>query len=142
MAQVTETKIKESVAEMLTGTETILLVEDEEMVRNLTRQILTESGYTIVEATNGVEALELCSSGDCKYDLLMTDVVMPEMGGRELSEKLKEILPDLRVLFTSGYTDDAVVRHEVIELNTNFIQKPFSPMALLHKIREILDNPS
>jgi PAS domain S-box-containing protein len=139
--QVTEIKTEKSFTEMPKGTETILLVEDEEIVRKLTVKILEECGYTVIEAANGVKALVLCDKGEYQYDLLMTDVVMPEMGGRELSEKLKERLPNLRVLFTSGYTDDAVVRHGVIEVNTNFIQKPFSAEALADKIREILDNP-
>ena len=134
-------KTKDTVVDMSKGTETILLVEDEELVRNLTTQILRECGYTVSEAQNGVEAMELCEKGDCKYDLLMTDVVMPQMGGRELVEKLAERVPNLRILFTSGYTDDAVVRHGVIEKNTNFIQKPFTPEALARKIREILDDP-
>jgi CheY-like chemotaxis protein len=140
MEQVTEIKPKETSVEMPKGTETILLVEDEEIVRKLTLKILEECGYTVIEAANGVEALELCDKGDCQFDLLLTDVVMPQMDGRELSERLKEILPNLRVLFTSGYTDDAVIRHGVIEVNTNFIQKPFSAEGLAHKIREILDN--
>ncbi|HLM61287.1 MAG TPA: response regulator, partial [Pyrinomonadaceae bacterium] len=121
-------------------TETILLVEDEEMVRRLTKQILEECGYTVIEAGNGLEALKICEQSDFSFDLLMTDVVMPEIGGRELSEILKSKLPDLRVLFTSGYTDDAIVRHGVIEINSNFIQKPFSPEMLASKVREILDN--
>jgi two-component system cell cycle sensor histidine kinase/response regulator CckA len=122
-----------------TGTETILVVEDEEIVRELTTQILTECGYTVLKARNGVEALAICEKGDCEIDLLMTDVVMPLMGGRELSEKLFAKMPELRILFTSGYTDDAVVRHGVIETGTNFIQKPFVPDALARKVRRILD---
>lgn len=122
------------------GTETILLVEDEEQVRNLTREILNECGYTVIEAQNGVEALSICSSRECKFHLLMTDVVMPQMGGRVLADTLSERSPDLKVLFTSGYTDDAVVRHGIIETNTNFIQKPFTPEDLSNKLREILDN--
>ena len=133
-------KIKDISAEMTKGTEKILLVEDEELVRRLTRQILTECGYTVFEAQNGIEALELCHQGDCKFDLVMTDVVMPKMGGRELVEKLTMKIPNLRILFTSGYTDDAVVRHGVIETNANFIQKPFTPEALTNKVRSILDD--
>ena len=123
------------------GTETILLVEDEEMVRNLSKEILKECGYTVIEARNGLEALEICDERDCKFDLLMTDVVMPQMGGRELAEKLTAKAPNMRVLFTSGYTDDAVVRHGIIETNTNFIQKPFTMETLAGKVRRILDNP-
>jgi two-component system cell cycle sensor histidine kinase/response regulator CckA len=125
---------------MPNGAETILIVEDEDLVRALTRQVLEECGYEIIEARNGVEALSIFEHQDCKIDLLMTDVVMPQMGGRELAEKLAQMHPDLRVLFTSGYTDDAIIRHDVIEADTNFIQKPFTFDALAHKVRESLDN--
>lgn len=125
--------------ELAAGTEAILLVEDEQMVRDLSRQILEDCGYTVLEAGNGVEALEICGQSDCKIDLLMTDVVMPQMGGRELAEKLAATHPRIKILFTSGYTDDSVVRHGVIEVGTNFIQKPFSPTALALKVRNILD---
>lgn len=121
------------------GTETILLVEDEEMVRTLTRQILEESGYTVLEAQNGVEAISMCEKNDCRIDLLMTDVVMPQMGGRELAERFAHIYPKMLILFTSGYTDDAVVRHGMINAGTNFIQKPFTPDGLARKVRAILD---
>ena len=126
--------------ELPAGSETILLVEDEPMVRNLTVEVLKDCGYNILEAENGVEALEICERGDCRIDLLMTDVVMPRMGGRELAEKIIAACPETRVLFTSGYTDDAVVRHGVIEIGTNFIQKPFSPTALASKVRSVLDS--
>ncbi len=97
-------------------------------------------GYTVIEAGNGLEALALCDEGGYKFDLLITDVVMPKMGGRELAKKLSAQLPNIKILFTSGYTADAVVRHGVIEINSNFIQKPFTPENLANKIREILDN--
>jgi two-component system, cell cycle sensor histidine kinase and response regulator CckA len=125
--------------DMPSGSEKILLVEDEELVRHLSRQILEECGYIVTEATNGVEALAICDS-DCELDLLMTDVVMPKMGGRELATKLALMKPDLKVLFTSGYTDDEIMRHGVIKINTNFIQKPFTPGELANKVREVLDN--
>jgi PAS domain S-box-containing protein len=128
-------------ADMPEGTETILLVEDEEQLRQLSREILTSCGYRVIEASNGAVALKLCDP-PCKIDLLMTDVVMPIMGGRELAENLLETMPDLRILFTSGYTDDAVVRHGVIGSNTNFIHKPFTVGALANKVREILDRKS
>ncbi len=126
--------------ESLFGTETILLVEDEEIVRKLSRKMLESCGYTVIEARDGLDALEICESGECKFDLLLTDVVMPQMGGRELAEKLTEKLPKMQILFTSGYTDDEVVRHGVIEINTNFIQKPFTFKALARKVRELLNN--
>ncbi len=125
--------------ELPEGTETILLVEDEEMVRHLARQILEECGYTVIEARNGLDALEIYEQSDYKFDLLITDVVMPEMGGSQLAEILRTKSTDLKILFTSGYTDDAVVRHGVIEDGSNFIQKPFTAEALTNKIREILN---
>lgn len=88
---------------------------------------------------NSVEALNLCRQKDCKFDLLMTDVVMPQMGGRELVEILTGEMPSLRVLFTSGYTDAAVMRHGIVGEKTNFIQKPFNTKTLARKVREILD---
>jgi PAS domain S-box-containing protein len=133
------TTVSDTSPEMPKGRETILLVEDEDLVRNLSNEILKTCGYTVIEARNGLEALEICEQIDCQFDLLMTDVIMPNMGGRELSEKLSKSLPNLRILFTSGYTDDTVVRHVVIETNTNFIQKPFTPESLANKIRQILD---
>ncbi len=117
---------------------TILVVEDEDLVRALTRRMLEECGYKIVEAGNGIQALAICRKLDCAIDLVITDVVMPQMGGRELAEKLAEICPQLLVLFTSGYTDDEVIRSDVIEADTNFIQKPFTFDALAHKVREYL----
>jgi PAS domain S-box-containing protein len=133
-------KIRAVPSEIIGGAETILLVEDEEIVRDLSKQILKECGYTVLEAIDGAQALSICESEDNHIDLLITDVVMPVMGGRELAEILLARLPKLSVLFTSGYTDDAVMRHGVIKMDTNFIQKPFTPESLTCKIREILDN--
>lgn len=118
---------------------TILIVEDEDLVRAMTRQTLEECGYKVVEATNGKEALATCLQSGGAIDLVITDVVMPEMGGRELAERLREKLPNIRILFTSGYTDDAVVRLDVIEAETNFIQKPFTLEALTNKVKQFLD---
>jgi CheY-like chemotaxis protein len=134
-----EVQVKETADELPVGTETILLVEDEELVRNLSSEILKECGYNVIEARDGMEALAICDSRDCKFDLLMTDVVMPQMGGRELAEKLTEKIPDIKILFTSGYTDDAIMRHGVIEISANFIQKPFTFDDLARKVRELLD---
>lgn len=123
------------------GTENILLVEDEQMVRELTRQVLETCGYLVESAANGAEALAYCEKDNCGIDLLITDVVMPVMGGRELAQRMAEIRPTLRVLFMSGYTDDAVVRHGVVEGVTHFIQKPFTLDELAYKVREVLDAP-
>lgn len=135
-----EMDIKACPPEMAAGTETILLVEDEELVRNLTREIPEICDYKVIEARNGSEALEIYNKGNYKFDLLVTDIVMPEMGGREPAAVLNAKLPDLKILFMSGYTDAVVGRHGITEANTSFIQKPFTPEALVKKIRKILDN--
>ena len=119
------------------GTETVLVVEDEDAVRALTRHVLQHSGYTVVEAEDAAAAVRAAAGHG--IDLLVTDVVMPGLGGRELAERLRASRPGLKVLFLSGYTDDAVVRHGVLHEAVNFLQKPFSPTALAHKVREALD---
>ncbi|MEO5859088.1 MAG: PAS domain S-box protein, partial [Pyrinomonadaceae bacterium] len=121
------------------GTETILLVEDEEMVRKFTRQTLEMCGYTVIEAGNGSDALAIFESDPGRVNLVMADIVMPGMGGRELAEKISLSWPEMPVLFTSGYTDDAVVRHGVVNSDANFIQKPFATDALARKVRDIFD---
>lgn len=136
-----EAKTKNNVPnDFLRGSETILLVEDEQIVRNLIREVLESCGYRIIEAKDGEEALKICETDEYKIDLLLTDVVMPKMGGYELVEKLSKEFPRLRVLFTSGYTEDSQIRHDVIDATTNFIHKPFTPDALASKVREILND--
>ncbi|HYJ47399.1 MAG TPA: response regulator, partial [Pyrinomonadaceae bacterium] len=125
--------------ELPQGTGTVLLVEDEEMVRQLTRQILEMHGYRVLEANNGKDAIELCREYEDRIDLVMTDVVMPQMGGRELVERLESLLPDAKVLFMSGYTDDAIVHHGVLDQSMNFLEKPFDPNVLIKKVREVLE---
>jgi YesN/AraC family two-component response regulator len=94
----------------------------------------------VLEATNGKEALRVVQEeAGRKIHLLLTDVVMPQMGGKELADRLKILQPDIKVLFISGYTDNAIVHHGVLEPNINFLQKPFSPTALPRKVREVLD---
>jgi len=132
-------EIEDGTSELSTGTETILLVEDEDIVRSLTRQVLETCGYNVLEAPNGREALAICLAHEKPIDLLLTDVVMPEMGGRELAELVVAKFPQMEVLFASGYTDDAVVRHGVIDATTNFIQKPFTTSDLAQKVRDLLD---
>jgi len=122
------------------GSETVLLVEDEPPVRDLALRLLNQQGYKVLEAGNGEEALRVVQEhiGE-KIHLLLTDVVMPQMGGKELANQLKLLRPDVKVLYTSGYTDDAIVHHGVLEPGTHFLQKPFSPVALAQKVREVLD---
>ena len=122
------------------GAETILLVEDEQAVRDLAARILRELGYTIIEASNGEEALLISAqraTGD--IHLLLTDVVMPQMSGKLLTDMIKAERPGIKVLFSSGYTDNALVHHGALEPGTAFLQKPFSPSTLARKVREVLD---
>ena len=121
------------------GTETILLAEDSTAVRLAARQILERFGYTVLEAANGTEALSTAQNG-AVIDLLLTDVVMPEMSGRELVDRFAKLRPNTKVLFMSGYTDDAIVRHGVLRPGTAYLQKPFSPDTLARKVREVLDS--
>jgi PAS domain S-box-containing protein len=123
----------------LQGTETILLAEDEEMVRKLSARVLEMYGYKVLEAANGGMAFLICERHQEKIDLLLTDVIMPEMSGRELADRLSPLRPEMKVLFMSGYTDDAIVHQGVLDEDENFIQKPFAPSALAQKVREVLD---
>ena len=121
------------------GSETILLVEDEEVVRGLTTNILEGAGYHVIAASGGAEAAKLCADRNEPIDLLLTDVVMPPTSGKEVAEQLTKMQPGLKVLFMSGYTDEAIVHHGVLDANVEFIQKPFTPVGLSKKIREVLD---
>jgi len=122
------------------GTETVLLAEDAAAVRAAARQILERSGYTVLEAPTGRDALIIASKRQTPIHLLLTDVVMPEMSGSELAEQFAEFRPASKVLYMSGYTDDAIVRHGILRPGIAYLQKPFSPDALARKVREVLDN--
>jgi len=120
------------------GTETILLVEDEDAVRTLAKRLLESRGYRVVEAASPQEALVRVGQLE-DVRLLLTDVVMPKMSGRALADRLIESYPELSVLFMSGYTDEAVLRHGVENAKVAFLQKPFTPATLLEKVRSVLD---
>ena len=126
-------------AKVTRGTETILLVEDEEMLRKLARQSLKGHGYEIVEASNGIEAIAMSAQHPGAIHLLLTDVIMPGMNGRELATRVLQTRSSLKVLFMSGYTDDAIVHQGVLDASANFIQKPFMPDGLARRVREVLD---
>lgn len=117
---------------------TILLVEDQEMVQDLVTEILEDEGFKIITACNGVNALEVAKSHEGTIDLMLTDVIMPEMNGRDLAAKMHEDKPDLKILFMSGYTGEEMRNRGVLEPGTNFIQKPFTPDSLVEKVMEVL----
>ena len=120
------------------GTETILLVEDEPALRSLTKRILSSAGYTVIEADSGDKALAVLAAHTGPVHLLLTDVVMPGMNGRDLATRVAAARPEIRVLFASGYTDDAILRHGVLDDGSRFISKPYAPGELRRKIREAL----
>ena len=121
------------------GTETLLLVEDEAAVRSSARRLLERHGYTVIEARHGAEALRIIEAGDRAVDLVITDVVMPEMGGRELVERLRTRHPGVKVLFMSGYSERAVASDGVMPPGTGFVEKPFTIEQLTRRTRELLD---
>jgi len=132
-------KEKAEIREKLSGSETILVVEDEEPVLGLIEKALKQFGYHLITARDGFEAINKVKNFEGTIHLLLSDVVMPNLSGKELSLKIKKLHPETRICFMSGYTDNAIVHHGVLDENTNFIQKPFSPDVLLKKLREVLD---
>jgi len=125
----------------LRGSETILIVEDQDEVRNLTRRLLEARGYRVLVAASGADALRIADQEAGRIDLLLTDVIMPGMSGREVALLLGPAHPHMRVLFVSGYTDDSIVHHGVLDPGVAFLQKPFTSQTLAQKVREVLDAP-
>jgi CheY-like chemotaxis protein len=134
-----ELKEKAEVKEIPRGSETILVVEDEEKVRKLAVRILSGQGYKVLEAPHGDDALLVCEQHEGPIHLMVTDVVMPNMSGHELAKRLKAFHPEMKVLYMSGYTDNAIVHHGVLEKGVNYIQKPFTIERLARKVKEVLD---
>ena len=122
--------------------ETILLAEDEDSVRELATLALERVGYKVITAENGIAAVKLFDKHHGTIDLLLTDVIMPKMGGKELVDACLVQKPNTKVLYMSGYTDDSIVQHGVLDKGTHFIQKPFTPDRLIRKIRQIISAPN
>jgi len=131
--------LESTVTEHPRGSETVLLVEDEDLVRTLSVRILERQGYRVLTATNGEAAIKLCRNVQGMVDLLLTDVIMPRMNGRELFNALQEQKPKLKVLYMSGHTDDVVARHGILEPGTNFLSKPFTIRDISRAVRRALD---
>jgi PAS domain S-box-containing protein len=136
---VKEEEIEQTPVENLSGSETVLIVEDDDSLRKLTRTILKQKGYKILEAENGEDALRVSKEHEGPIDLLITDVVMPKMSGKETAERLQPLHPQMKVIYMSGYTDDAIVHRGVLARGLNFLDKPFSSEGLVRKVREVLD---
>jgi len=132
-------RVDETVSRDTLGRETILLVEDEDDVRALARELLERQGYRVLEASDGRQALDRYETEGDQIDLILSDVVMPRMSGRELVDRVRALRPDMRVLYMSGYTEDAILRHGVRDASTVLLGKPFAPADLLAKVREVLD---
>jgi two-component system cell cycle sensor histidine kinase/response regulator CckA len=126
-------------SENLNGTETVLVVEDADLVRTLVKTMLEDYGYTVLTAPSGGEALALAASVNGEFQLVITDVVMRGMNGRELAEELIGRYPRMKILFTSGYPADTVIRHGIADASAAFIEKPYLPSELARKVREVLD---
>jgi CheY-like chemotaxis protein len=120
----------------------VLVVEDVAAVRGVACEMLRRHGYTVLEAADAATALRLAGNHDGEIQLLLTDVVMPDASGRELADRLVNLRPRMKVLYMSGYTDDAVVRHGVLQEGIAFLQKPFTPESLARKLRAVLDQTS
>lgn len=121
------------------GSGTVLFVEDDETVRKLSRRILTKNGYTVLEAQNGEDALRVSKGYDGQIELMITDVIMPRMGGQEAAEQIRRFRPRMKIIYMSGYTDTAILDHDILAKEINFIQKPFSPENLTRLVQRVMD---
>ena len=136
---VKEEEIEHPPVENLSGSEIVLIVEDDNSLRKLAQKSLQPHGYRVLVAKNGEDALRISKEHEGTIDLMITDVVMPKMGGKETAERLQPLHPQMKVIYMSGYTDDAIVHHSVLAPGLNFLEKPFSPKGLAHKVRKVLD---
>jgi len=132
-------KKEQTSADDLTGSETILIAEDDDALRNLAREILQQQGYRILEAENGIEALRISEEHGGQIHLMITDVVMPKMGGKEVADRLQPLYPQMKVIYMSGYTDNSIAHHGILAPGLNFLEKPFTPEGLARKVRKVLD---
>jgi CheY-like chemotaxis protein len=130
---------EETASRSTDGNEKVLLVEDDVAVRELSREILEMHGYEVIEADNGQAALKICEDCGAELDLVVTDLIMPQMGGRDLALRIAPMLPEVKLLFLSGYTDDVLLNQGQLDPGSFFLQKPFTPAALARKVREVLD---
>ena len=140
-AMVEPAKVKIPTTASFRGAETVLLVEDEDMLRALLAKFLRLYGYTVLEARHGGEALLTCERHPGPIHLMVTDVVMPQMSGRELADRLAPLRPEMKILYMSGYTEEAIVQHGVADLSAAFLQKPFKPIELARQVRAVLHPP-
>jgi PAS domain S-box-containing protein len=142
-APITTARTARSADRLAAGTGTILVCEDDEAVRNLAVHILNDVGYTVLAACNGAEALDLARTHEGAVDLVVTDVIMPDMNGKQLADALSDVRPGLRTLFVSGYTSDVIAHHGVLDDGVQFLEKPFTRHSLLHRVRDaIASNPN
>ena len=132
-------KAEDAAGDAMHGTETVLVVEDMAAVRAVTCEMLKRFGFTVYDAADGITAVQIAEQLTGRIDLLLTDVVMPDINGRDLASRFRKTRPELKVLFMSGYTDDAVVRHGILQEGIAYLQKPFTPKSLVRKVREVLD---
>jgi CheY-like chemotaxis protein len=136
-----ELKVKTAPPTSLEGEETIMVVEDDSALRELISTALRRYGFKVLEAGHGGEALLICERHNLPIHLMLSDVVMPQISGTALADRLRQLHPEMRVLYMSGYTEDAIIHHGVLDSKVNFIPKPFRMLALVQKVREVLDSP-